>query len=227
MNIINIYIIDKLAELNDLVGVYLMEIFDCNFSSQFNFIFRFSDSPATYQSHIMALLLRYINLQTRQSLCLLRHISSTTTCNFPKAVAKSEGRKDIGEAKPLGEKMKEGAKTTSYMGVIVIGVGVTVVMFGAILKELFSSNSPVAIYSDAFDKCKVDPRVQDALGMPVKCYGEESRRGRRNHVAHQIYQKNNRNYMRLTFHIQGLRNKATVHCEMREVSANFCTLEHQ
>lgn len=90
-------------------------------------------------------------------------------------------------------------------------------MFYAIFNELFSSNSPQAIYGAAFDKCKDDTRVQDALGQPIKCFGEESRRRRRTHIAHQIYQKNNRNYMRLSFHIQGIRNKATVHCEMRMV----------
>lgn len=169
----------------------------------------------------MALLLRSINRQTMQSLCLLRQISSTKVCYLPKEsskIVKSDGRKDVGEAKPLGEKVKETVKTTSYLGVILLGVGVTAIMFYAIFNELFSSNSPQAIYSDAFDKCKADTRVQDALGQPIKCFGEETRRRRRNHVAHQIYQRNNRNYMRMSFHIQGIRNKATVHCEMREVS---------
>lgn len=172
----------------------------------------------------MALLLRSFNLGTKQSFCLLRQISVTNLRNFSrhstndnKTVAKSDGRKDVGEAKPLGERVKETAKTTSYLGVIVLGVGVTAIMFYAIFRELFSSNSPQAIYADAFDKCKDDPRVKDSLGQPIKCYGEESRRRRRTHIAHQIYQKNNRNYMRLSFHIQGIRNKATVHCEMREV----------
>lgn len=172
----------------------------------------------------MALLLRSFNIQSKQSLCILRQISSTKLCHYAnkpeddsRSVARSEGRKDVGEAKPLGERVKETAKTTSYLGVIVLGVGVTAIMFYAIFSELFSSNSPQAIYGDAFDKCKDDSRVQDALGQPIKCFGEESRRRRRTHVAHQLYQKNNRNYMRLSFHIQGIRSKATVHCEMRMV----------
>lgn len=172
----------------------------------------------------MALLLRTFNLQTKQSFNLLRYISSATVCRFPKqasndsrTISRSDGRKDVGEAKALGERVKETAKTTSYLGVILLGVGVTGIMFYTIFNELFSSNSPQAIYGDAFDKCKNEPRVQDSLGQPIKCFGEESRRRRRTHVAHQMYQKNNRNYMRLSFHIQGIRNKATVHCEMREV----------
>lgn len=176
----------------------------------------------------MALLLRSLNLHTKQSLHLLRQISSTSVRYIPKqssndsrTVARSEGRKDVGEAKPLGEKVKETVKTTSYLGVILLGVGVTAIMFYTIFSELFSSNSPQAVYADAFEKCKADGRVQDSLGQPIKCFGEESRRRRRTHVAHQMYQKNNRNYMRLQFHIQGIRNKATVHCEMREVSFSF------
>lgn len=174
----------------------------------------------------MALLLRSFNLHTKQNLCLLRQMSSIRTrqstreaSNDNRTISKSEGRKDIGEAKPLGERVKETAKTTSYLGVILLGVGVTAVMFYAIFNELFSCSSPQAIYGRAFDKCKSDTRVQDSLGQPIKCFGEESRRRRRTHVAHQIYQKNNRKYMRLSFHIQGIRNKATVHCEMREVTS--------
>jgi uncharacterized membrane protein (DUF373 family) len=48
------------------------------------------------------------------------------------------------QAKPIGEKVKENVKTTSYLGVIVIGVGVTAIMFYSIFSELFSSNSPQA-----------------------------------------------------------------------------------
>ncbi len=58
------------------------------------------------------------------------------------------------DVRPLGEKIKETAKTTSYLGVILLGVGVTGIMFYAIFSELFSSNSPNAVYTAAFEKCK-------------------------------------------------------------------------
>lgn len=58
-----------------------------------------------------------------------------------------------------------------------------------------------------------DTRVQDALGNPIKGYGEESRRRRRQHVAHSIYQRSGKEYIRMQFYIQGIRNKATVHLE--------------
>jgi import inner membrane translocase subunit TIM21 len=149
----------------------------------------------------------------------VRYYANDQTSKKSGSLAKSESRSDVGEAKPIRERVKETAKTTSYLGVILLGVGVTGIMFYAIFNELFSSNSPQAIYSDAFEKCKDDQRVQDALGQPIKGFGEESRRRRRNHVAHQIFQNPNtfKSHMRLNFHIQGIRNKATVHCEMREV----------
>ena len=62
-----------------------------------------------------------------------------------------------------------------------------------------------------------DPRIQDTLGQPIKAFGEETRRRRRTHVAHQLYEKDGKNLIRMQFHIQGIRNKATVHLEMREV----------
>lgn len=171
----------------------------------------------------MSLILRTLSSRSIQSSFLLRHIS-TNKLQYAQPqkqsskIAKSEPRSDVGEAKPMGERVKETAKTTSYLAVIVGGIAVTAVMFYTIFSELFSGNSPQAIYGKALVKCQEDHRVQDSLGQPIKGYGEESSRRRRNHVAHQIYMRNNRKFMRLSFHIQGIRNKATVHCEMREVS---------
>ena len=63
-----------------------------------------------------------------------------------------------------------------------------------------------------------DPRVQDSLGAPIKGFGEESRRGRRQHVAHSSFERNGVPHIRMRFYIQGIRNKATVHLESRRVS---------
>lgn len=133
------------------------------------------------------------------------------------ALAEARQRSELSEeVKPLGEKIKENTKTASYMGIILLGVGVTGVMFYAIFRELFSSQSPNSVYSEALDRCQDDPKVQDALGAPIKGFGEETRRGRRRHVAHSVYEKDGRKYMRMQFYIQGVRNKGTVHLEMRE-----------
>ncbi|XP_055685303.1 mitochondrial import inner membrane translocase subunit Tim21-like [Lutzomyia longipalpis] len=137
------------------------------------------------------------------------------------------------DVKPIGERIKENTKTASYTGVIVLGIGVTGFLFYTVFRELFSSSSANSVYSAALEKCINDPRVQDALGAPIKGYGEETSRRRRRHVAHSVYQKDGVNHMRMQFYIQGIRNKATVHLEMKENSAGsydyryiFVQLDH-
>ena len=77
-------------------------------------------------------------------------------------------RKDDGsgqeEGMPIGERIKENTKTTSYSLVILLGAGLTGGLFYVIFKELFSSNSPQNIYTAALDRCVSDPQIQDALG---------------------------------------------------------------
>ncbi|KAH8246482.1 hypothetical protein KR038_001998 [Drosophila bunnanda] len=119
------------------------------------------------------------------------------------------------DVRPIGEKIKENTKTASYTAIIVAGLGVTCVMFFAIFRELFSSESPNNIYADALSRVVEDPRVQDAIGAPIKGFGETSRRGRRQHVAHSSYERNGKPHMRMQFYVQGLRNKATVQLESR------------
>ncbi|CAH1644814.1 unnamed protein product [Spodoptera littoralis] len=84
-------------------------------------------------------------------------------------LARSQERGDVStDVRPLGEKIKETTKTATYTGVILVGVGVTGIIFYYVFRELFSSNSPNSIYSEALEKCKNDPRVEDALGAPIK-----------------------------------------------------------
>ncbi|XP_018793744.1 PREDICTED: mitochondrial import inner membrane translocase subunit Tim21 [Bactrocera latifrons] len=137
-----------------------------------------------------------------------------------RSLQESKGRTDIStDVRPLGEKIKENTKTASYTAIILAGIGVTGVMFYAIFRELFSSCSPNNIYSDALDLVKEDPRVQDALGAPIKGYGEESRRGRRQRVAHSTFERNGVLHVRMQFYVQGIRNRGTVHLESRQTSS--------
>ncbi|PSN50879.1 Mitochondrial import inner membrane translocase subunit Tim21 [Blattella germanica] len=124
--------------------------------------------------------------------------------------------KDTQVGKPVYKQVKENAKTASYMGIILAGVGVTAVIFYQIFKELFSSKSPNSVYTVSLQKCCEDPRVIDALGEPIKGYGEETRRGRRRHVSHLFYEKEGISYLRMKYYIQGSRKKGTVHLEMWE-----------
>lgn len=119
------------------------------------------------------------------------------------------------------EKIKENTKTASYMGIIVLGVGVTGALFYTIFKELFSSNSPNSIYSKALDRVINEPKVQDTLGTPIQGFGEETRRRRRTHVAHSVYERNGIDHLRMQFYVRGIRNKATVHLEMRKINGNY------
>lgn len=63
-----------------------------------------------------------------------------------------------------------------------------------------------------------DPRIEDALGAPIKGYGEETTRRRRTHVSHAVYEKDGIKYMRMRFYIKGIRNKAIVEVDMKQVN---------
>ncbi|XP_056631133.1 mitochondrial import inner membrane translocase subunit Tim21 [Diorhabda sublineata] len=122
--------------------------------------------------------------------------------------------------KPLGEKVKETTKTVSYLGVIAFGLVVTGSLFYAVFNELFSSKSPNNIYSKAVKKCLADTRVEDKLGKPITAYGEQTRRGRRQHVSHVIYTgKDGRPHLRMKFHLKGSFHSGTVNLDMVENDA--------
>lgn len=140
------------------------------------------------------------------------------------AVTKSSNISDVDlstDMLPFTDRVKENTKTVSYMGVILVGVAVAGVLFYACLRELLSSTSSNNVYSAAFAACIDDPRVQDALGPPIKAYGEESRRGRRQHVASLAVDRHGQPSMQVRFYIQGIRNKATVQLEKRMVISPF------
>ncbi|XP_070784061.1 mitochondrial import inner membrane translocase subunit Tim21 isoform X2 [Enoplosus armatus] len=87
-----------------------------------------------------------------------------------------------------------------------------------VFQELFSSSSPNKVYGKAFNKVKLHPEVIGAFGEPIKCYGETTRRGRRQQVSHMEYLKDGLKHMRLTFYIEGSEPglKGTVHSESKE-----------
>ncbi|XP_074111916.1 mitochondrial import inner membrane translocase subunit Tim21 [Cotesia typhae] len=116
----------------------------------------------------------------------------------------------------FAEVVKENTKSVWYTSVIVAGVGITALMFYTIFRELFSEKSPNNIYSNTVDRCIKDPRIVDALGEPIKAYGEETRRGRRQRASHVVFTRDGRPHIRMQFYLQGERKKGTVHLEMRE-----------
>jgi import inner membrane translocase subunit TIM21 len=132
-----------------------------------------------------------------------------------KALSRQEGRGDGQVTLSVGEKVKEDAKTATYGGVILLGIAVTCAMGYFILSELFSDDSPNNIYTKSFKLCKANQDVQDTLGGPIKCYGEETRRGWRRHVAHQQFLHGETKILRMRFYLEGKFNKATVHVEKK------------
>lgn len=119
--------------------------------------------------------------------------------------------------KPLGEKVKENTKTASYLGIILIGVGVAGTIFYSVFSELFSSKSPNNIYAQAAKKCINFPQVEDKLGYPITSYGEETRRGRRQHVSYAHYMdKEGKKHLRMKFHLKGTAHTGKAHLDMVE-----------
>ncbi|XP_035912911.1 mitochondrial import inner membrane translocase subunit Tim21 [Anopheles stephensi] len=154
---------------------------------------------------------------------LIQHYSTSNASKQTtpsKSLSAGSDRTDVStDVRPIGERVKENTKTASYMGVILLGVGVTGILFYVVFWELFSSDSPNNIYSEALERVKEEPRVKDALGAPIKGYGEESRRGRRTRVAHTKYVKDGVEFIRMQFHVQGFRNRGTVHLEKRKTES--------
>ncbi|XP_019942904.2 mitochondrial import inner membrane translocase subunit Tim21 [Paralichthys olivaceus] len=116
------------------------------------------------------------------------------------------------------QKVKDAGRDFTYLIVVLIGLGVTGGLLYVVFQELFSSSSPNKVYGKAFDKVKSHPEVIGAFGEPIKCYGETTRRGRRQQVSHTEYLKDGLKHMRLRFYIEGSEPglKGTVHSESKE-----------
>lgn len=76
------------------------------------------------------------------------------------------------------------------------------------------NHSPIILYFQ-------DPRIEDALGAPIKGYGEETTRRRRTHVSHAIYLRDGIHHMRMRFYIKGIRNKGVVEVDMKQVRPRY------
>ncbi|XP_076014191.1 mitochondrial import inner membrane translocase subunit Tim21 [Genypterus blacodes] len=117
------------------------------------------------------------------------------------------------------QKAKEVGRDFTYLIVVLIGLGVTGGLLYVVFQELFSSASPNKVYGKAFEKVKSHPEVIGAFGEPIKCYGETTRRGRRQQVSSHLEQlKDGLKVLRLKFYIEGSEpgRKGTVHSESKE-----------
>ncbi|XP_070709257.1 mitochondrial import inner membrane translocase subunit Tim21 [Pempheris klunzingeri] len=154
--------------------------------------------------------------------CFFRRVSLHSTArnkSSPEERDQSVSRYQGGSSKPTGaQKVKEAGRDFTYLIVVLIGLGVTGGLLYVVFQELFSSSSPNKIYGKAFNKVRLDPEVIGAFGEPIKCYGETTRRGRRQQVSHLEYLKDGLKHMRLKFYIEGSEPglKGTVHSESKE-----------
>ncbi|KAK2580773.1 hypothetical protein KPH14_011508 [Odynerus spinipes] len=117
------------------------------------------------------------------------------------------------------EVVKKNTASAGYLVFIAISIAFSGYLFYFIFHELFSSNSPLGIYNRALERCQKDTKVLDALGEPIKVYGEGTRR--RNHFSHGFFVKDNMKYLRLKFYMEGLRRRGTVYVEAKDVSGNY------
>lgn len=132
---------------------------------------------------------------------------------------KSVSRYQSGSPKPSAtQKVKEAGRDFTYLIVVLIGLGVTGGLLYVVFQELFSSTSPNKVYGKAFERVRSNPEVIGAFGEPIKCYGETTRRGRRQQVSHLEYLKDGLKHLRLKFYIEGSEPglKGTVHSESKE-----------
>ncbi|XP_033125240.1 mitochondrial import inner membrane translocase subunit Tim21-like [Anneissia japonica] len=170
----------------------------------------------------------------------IRCIFSITNCSGGKGLGRSKcvgkdvcrwmasasnKRKDVVAAKTknthqvqLGQKVAQASKDVTYIAVVVVGAVLLVAMFYTVGQELMDSKSPNSVFTRSLKLCKKNYEVMEAIGEPIKGYGEMDRRGRRKHVSHVIYTKNGSQYMRMKFYIEGSKRKGTVHLQVEQVS---------
>ena len=178
---------------------------------------------STYKLKMIILKIMYpLTRQLRHAAFIECNLISTYMCNRGKhsksnTLVNSKRTEVDTNVKPIGEKVKETTQTVSYLGVILLGIGITGTLGYAIFRELFSSKSPNNVYNKAVKKCLSDTRVEDKLGLPITAFGEESRRGRRQHVSHALHEKDGRKHLRMKFYLKGSCNRGTVYLEMVEV----------
>ncbi|XP_070784060.1 mitochondrial import inner membrane translocase subunit Tim21 isoform X1 [Enoplosus armatus] len=168
-------------------------------------------------SSVQAALSCFIQAQTRRGLSL--DSAARNKSSPEERDNKSVYRYQSGSPKPsAAQKVKEAGRDFTYLIVVLIGLGVTGGLLYVVFQELFSSSSPNKVYGKAFNKVKLHPEVIGAFGEPIKCYGETTRRGRRQQVSHMEYLKDGLKHMRLTFYIEGSEPglKGTVHSESKE-----------
>ncbi|XP_070163287.1 mitochondrial import inner membrane translocase subunit Tim21 isoform X1 [Polyergus mexicanus] len=126
--------------------------------------------------------------------------------------SETDTKVQVGTAKIV----KENLKSAGQLGIIISGIGITAFVLYTLFSELFSSESPDAIYSKARVRCMEHPKLIDLLGAPIKSYGDETNRRRRRRISHMYFIKDDIKYMRLKFYLEGTRRRGTAFVEVKK-----------
>eukprot|EP00123_Amoebidium_parasiticum_P005872 comp16956_c0_seq1/m.15568 comp16956_c0_seq1/g.15568 ORF comp16956_c0_seq1/g.15568 comp16956_c0_seq1/m.15568 type:complete len:230 (-) comp16956_c0_seq1:301-990(-) len=118
-------------------------------------------------------------------------------------------------------KVVEAGKDASYLAVILFGCGLTAVFAYSLFGELWGGTSTNSLYSKSFKRVVANERVQELLGDNIKAHGEETRRGRRRHIASQEYEVDGEVYVRLRYYVEGSKDTGTVHAEVHKKGRSF------
>lgn len=121
----------------------------------------------------------------------------------------------------MAEKVKEKAENTFLYAVLVASVGALGVLCYFLFEQFFSMDSPQKIFSDALSLIRADENCEELFGKPIAGFGEETSRGRRRHVAHQKYQKDGRERIRVVFHLKGPKCQGLAQAEMEQLDGNW------
>eukprot|EP00064_Thunnus_orientalis_P009118 superscaffoldBa00001138_g9141 len=170
-------------------------------------------------SSVLPVLSCFVKAQTRRGISLHSSTRNKSSPEERDGGQTSVSKYQSGSPKPsAAQKVKDAGRDFTYLIVVLIGLGVTGGLLYVVFQELFSTSSPNKIYGKAFDKVRLHPEVIGAFGEPIKCYGETTRRGRRQQVSHLEYLKDGLKHMRLKFYIEGSEpgRKGTVHSESKE-----------
>uniref|UniRef100_A0A8C7PI85 Mitochondrial import inner membrane translocase subunit Tim21 n=1 Tax=Oncorhynchus mykiss TaxID=8022 RepID=A0A8C7PI85_ONCMY len=177
------------------------------------------EKPSTATSRFVFYGTAYHSPIVNNLFCTRSRSISVDTRLRSKGEEKDGGQVSVPRQGPsTAHKVKEAGKDFTYLIVVLIGLGVTGGLLYVVFQELFSSSSPNKVYSKAFNKTRLHPEVIGVFGEPIKCFGETSRRGRRQKISHVEYMKDGLKHMRLKFYIQGEEpgRQGTVHTESKE-----------
>ncbi|CAF0831094.1 unnamed protein product [Brachionus calyciflorus] len=120
------------------------------------------------------------------------------------------------------KRAKQAAKDVGNGIILLGGAGLLVGIFYFLFSELFSRESPSGIYDESSKICLNNPKVQDALGHPIKVHAESG--GRRVfQIKHKLYMDEGQIFLILNYYLEGPRNKGDVFvkCKKNDKTGKF------